>query len=152
MRIDPRCARSTCSPVVSTDPSMSSVHCFASMLPSAARATSTASRSSSGQINKLTRLYGEWFYLKELPLGEVEIRVELSSNAHNPLAHEGKVIDASASVEVTESDPHSHDDGLGHDTGDAGGAGGAGHETTEASSGGTSTTGHDHSGDDGGHH
>jgi hypothetical protein len=76
---------------------------------------------------KLTRLYSEWYYLGELPLGDVEVRVALSANSHNPLSYEGELIEAMQHVEVEESDSHSHGDEHGE-----GGAGGtheeAGHE------------------------
>ena len=64
---------------------------------------------------KVTRLYGEWFALGELDPGEHEIRVELSANDHSPLAVDGEVIDATATVTVAQPDgaaPHRHAEAL----------------------------------------
>lgn len=42
---------------------------------------------------KLTRVYGNWFYLGALPAGVHEIRIELSANNHSAYTHEGVIID-----------------------------------------------------------
>lgn len=52
---------------------------------------------------KITRLYGSSFFIEELNEGKNNIRVELSSNNHSPLAVDGEIIDASVVVEVIKS-------------------------------------------------
>jgi len=42
---------------------------------------------------KVTRLYGEWFYVKALEPGQHSFRVELSANDHRAYAHEEELID-----------------------------------------------------------
>lgn len=49
---------------------------------------------------KITRLYGNWYYLSELPSGRNEIRVTLNTNKHEDLMHDGQMIEATAIVEV----------------------------------------------------
>ena len=58
--------------------------------------------------DKVARMYGNWFYIGEMPLGENTVRVELSSNDHSTLMFDGEMIDDSVTVMVDESDPHSH--------------------------------------------
>ncbi len=40
----------------------------------------------------ITRLYGNWYYLKALKPGRNTISVSLASNSHNGLVHQGKPI------------------------------------------------------------
>ncbi len=49
---------------------------------------------------KVTRLYGPWYYIPDLPAGEHEVRVELNANGHEVLTHNGKPIDARVKVVV----------------------------------------------------
>jgi hypothetical protein len=49
---------------------------------------------------KLTRLYGSWYYLESLPSGQNELRVTLTTNQHEDLADQGKLIEATAIVNV----------------------------------------------------
>jgi hypothetical protein len=49
---------------------------------------------------KVTRLYGNWYYLSELPSGRNEITVTLNTNQHEDLMHDGQRIKATAIVEV----------------------------------------------------
>jgi hypothetical protein len=48
---------------------------------------------------KVTRLYGNWYYLKELPPGSHQITVSLNTNQHETLAHNGQPIQATVVVE-----------------------------------------------------
>lgn len=41
---------------------------------------------------KVGRIYGNWFYLSELPQGKNEIKVTLNTNNHQDLIYNGKVI------------------------------------------------------------
>ena len=52
---------------------------------------------------KITRLYGSSFFIEELNEGKNNIRVELSSNNHSPLAVDGEIIDASVLIEIVQS-------------------------------------------------
>lgn len=49
---------------------------------------------------KITRLYGPWYYIPSLPVGEHELRVELNGNGHETLTSEGQPIEATVKVEV----------------------------------------------------
>lgn len=49
---------------------------------------------------KLTRLYGSWYYLASLPPGEHELRVELNGNGHETLTVAGQPIEATVKVMV----------------------------------------------------
>lgn len=49
---------------------------------------------------KLARLYGEWMHLDALPKGEVVIEVSLNTNDHRPLAVDGDLIVAKATITV----------------------------------------------------
>lgn len=51
---------------------------------------------------KVTRLYGNWYYLEDLEPGDNEIRVTLNTNLHHDLAVDGEVISASTTISVTE--------------------------------------------------
>ena len=42
---------------------------------------------------KVTRIYGNWYYLKTLPPGEHQLRVGLSTNDHKDLVHRGQPIE-----------------------------------------------------------
>jgi hypothetical protein len=83
----------------------------------APEAVSTAPAAGEGHAHiyvdgeKLTRLYGEWFYLGDLEAGSHEIRVEASANDHSPLAVDGDVVDDTVTVEVTGEGGEAQDDG-----------------------------------------
>lgn len=49
---------------------------------------------------KVTRLYGNWYYLDRLSPGEHTIRVTLNTNAHQDLMYNGKLIEATAVIQV----------------------------------------------------
>jgi len=49
---------------------------------------------------KLTRLYGPWYYLSELPPGQHTVTVTLNTNGHEELMHNGKPIQASQVISV----------------------------------------------------
>lgn len=68
---------------------------------------------------KLTRLYGEWFHIKdEFGTGEHEVRVELSNNDHSAVAVDGTIVEAVTTFTSTsEMESHGDDDGDGHDEG-----------------------------------
>lgn len=51
---------------------------------------------------KVTRIYGEWFYLDELPLGENTLTVSLNSNTHAPLYANGSPISATVTLAIIE--------------------------------------------------
>ena len=42
---------------------------------------------------KITRLYGNWYYLKELPSQRNEVKVSLNANGHEILTYQGKPIE-----------------------------------------------------------
>ncbi|MGF1513413.1 MAG: hypothetical protein ACFB5Z_06930 [Elainellaceae cyanobacterium] len=50
--------------------------------------------------DKMTRLYGPWFYLESLPSGEHELRVELNANGHEVLMHDGEAIADTVVIQV----------------------------------------------------
>jgi hypothetical protein len=50
---------------------------------------------------KITRLYGNWYYLGTLTSGRNEITVTLNANNHADLAHNGRKIEATKTIEVT---------------------------------------------------
>jgi len=50
--------------------------------------------------HKLTRLYGDWLFLGDLPAGEATIEVTLNSNDHRVLTVDGQPISASTTVVV----------------------------------------------------
>lgn len=52
---------------------------------------------------KLTRLYGSWYYLENLPPGQNKITVSLNANNHMALAHNGEPISDTEIVNVVES-------------------------------------------------
>ena len=49
---------------------------------------------------KITRVYGNWYYLPELTPGEHEIEVTLNSNSHEDLVVDGVAISASKTIVV----------------------------------------------------
>lgn len=49
---------------------------------------------------KLGRLYGEWFYIRDLPAGSHEIRVSLNGNSHAPYYYAGLPVETSVTLEV----------------------------------------------------
>ncbi|NJR68481.1 MAG: hypothetical protein HC771_07270 [Synechococcales cyanobacterium CRU_2_2] len=49
---------------------------------------------------KITRLYGPWYYIPELPPGEHEIRVELNANGHETLITGGEAIADTVKITV----------------------------------------------------
>jgi hypothetical protein len=49
---------------------------------------------------KVTRLYGNWYYLKELPVGKNEIRVIINTNQHEELIYQDNVIQDIEIIEV----------------------------------------------------
>lgn len=72
---------------------------------------------------KITRLYGEWFQLPDLPAGEHVLRVELSANDHSTVVIDGEPVGASVDLEVSAVAATGGDaTGHGHSHDDAGGA------------------------------
>jgi hypothetical protein len=61
---------------------------------------------------KLTRIYGNWYYLEHLPPGEHTVTVGLNANGHEALTVAGEPIEASAVVAVPdapdEEEAHHH--------------------------------------------
>jgi hypothetical protein len=49
---------------------------------------------------KVTRIYGSWYYLKELPPGNHEIKVVLSSNNHEDFIFQGQMIQDTEMIRV----------------------------------------------------
>lgn len=49
---------------------------------------------------KITRLYGSWYYLENLQPGKNAIAVSLNANSHETLAHNGKMIQDTQTVDV----------------------------------------------------
>jgi hypothetical protein len=49
---------------------------------------------------KVTRLYGNWYYLKDLPVGSNEIIVTLNTNNHESLIVNGQVVGDKARIMV----------------------------------------------------
>jgi uncharacterized Zn-binding protein involved in type VI secretion len=49
---------------------------------------------------KITRLYGNWYYLESLPSGQHEITVSLNANGHEALTVNGQPIEAVAEIDV----------------------------------------------------
>lgn len=54
--------------------------------------------------NKITRLYGEWHLLTDLPAGENTVTVELNGNDHTPLISNGTPVGATVMVTVDDND------------------------------------------------
>jgi len=49
---------------------------------------------------KITRIYGSWYYIRELPPGNHEITVTLSSNNHEDFVFEGEMIQDTEMIRV----------------------------------------------------
>lgn len=49
---------------------------------------------------KVTRIYGNWYYLSTLPLGKNEIKVALNTNGHQSLMYQGKLVEDVEVIEV----------------------------------------------------
>jgi uncharacterized Zn-binding protein involved in type VI secretion len=49
---------------------------------------------------KVARLYGNWYHLESLPSGNHTVTVSLNTNDHGQLTHQGKPIQASATIQV----------------------------------------------------
>jgi uncharacterized Zn-binding protein involved in type VI secretion len=49
---------------------------------------------------KVTRLYGPWYYLGDLPPGQHTLTVMLSANGHEDISHNGKPISATQIVNI----------------------------------------------------
>ncbi|MGI6125774.1 MAG: ZIP family metal transporter [Planifilum sp.] len=49
---------------------------------------------------KIARLYASWFHLDSLPPGTHTLRVELNSNDHRPLMHQGQIIEDTVTLTV----------------------------------------------------
>ncbi|NJK39390.1 MAG: hypothetical protein HC835_18165 [Oscillatoriales cyanobacterium RM2_1_1] len=52
---------------------------------------------------KVTRIYGNWYYLSDLKPGRHQIRVGLTTNDHRDLVHQGQPIEDMEVIEVTSS-------------------------------------------------
>lgn len=50
---------------------------------------------------KVTRLYGNWYYLGSLPPGQHEVTVSLNANGHEALMHNGQPIQATVVIDVS---------------------------------------------------
>lgn len=64
---------------------------------------------------KLARMYGEWFYVGALELGDNVLRAELATNDHRTLMAGGAPIDASTTVTVADDESHIHAGGASGD-------------------------------------
>ena len=53
---------------------------------------------------KVTRIYGNWYYLETLPVGSNEVKVSLNTNAHESLMYQGEMIEDIEIVEVRENE------------------------------------------------
>lgn len=49
---------------------------------------------------KITRLYGDWYHIEELPSGTHTIMVTLNTNRHEDIMYQGERVEASVSVTV----------------------------------------------------
>ena len=49
---------------------------------------------------KITRIYGNWYYLETLPVGSNKVKVILNTNGHESLMYQGKIIEDIEIVEV----------------------------------------------------
>lgn len=67
---------------------------------------------------KITRLYGPWYYLGEFEEGEYVVSVDLNANDHAPFAVNGEVIQDKVliHVEASAEDTHAHDSADAHET------------------------------------
>ncbi|NSY40200.1 hypothetical protein [Leisingera sp. ANG59] len=53
---------------------------------------------------KMARLYADWIHLPSLPEGDVEVKVSLNGNSHNPLMVEGVPVEAKLTVQTDGED------------------------------------------------
>ncbi len=49
---------------------------------------------------KVTRIYGNWYYLETLPPGSNEVKISLNTNGHESLMYQGKMIEDIEIIEV----------------------------------------------------
>jgi hypothetical protein len=49
---------------------------------------------------KITRIYGNWYYLSTLKPGQNQLRVSLSTNNHQDLVHQGQAIEDVEMIQV----------------------------------------------------
>ena len=49
---------------------------------------------------KVTRIYGNWYYLETLPPGSNEVKISLNANGHESLMYQGKMIEDVEIIEV----------------------------------------------------
>ena len=49
---------------------------------------------------QISRVYGNWYHLPELPSGNNEIKIGLNTNAHESLMYQGQTIEDSETIEV----------------------------------------------------
>ena len=49
---------------------------------------------------KITRIYGDWYYLGTLPRGRNKVKVELTTNSHQSLMYQGNFIEDTEIIEV----------------------------------------------------
>jgi hypothetical protein len=49
---------------------------------------------------KITRIYGNWYYLETLPVGRNEIKIGLNTNSHESLMYQEKLIEDIEVIEV----------------------------------------------------
>lgn len=49
---------------------------------------------------KISRLYGPWYHLESLPPGTHKVTVSLNTNDHGELIHQGKPIQATATIQA----------------------------------------------------
>ena len=52
---------------------------------------------------KITRLYGSWYYLSELKSGHNEIKVALNANGHEALIYNGQIVEDIEIIEVPQN-------------------------------------------------
>jgi len=48
---------------------------------------------------KLSRLYGDWLHLSDLPQGKVEVKVSLNANSHSQLQVDGQPVEAYVTID-----------------------------------------------------
>lgn len=57
---------------------------------------------------KISRIYGSWYYLENLKPGKNEITVSLNANSHEALVHDGKMIADTEIIDVPVINNHQH--------------------------------------------
>jgi hypothetical protein len=57
---------------------------------------------------KVTRVYSNWYHLRPLMPGRHQVTVELSANSHAPLAHEGRLLTVTATIDQGAVGSHTH--------------------------------------------